>query len=121
MLPKLRNSYNRRSISNAVWVFALFSIVLLFRACLWIGGTFTMIHGGVNETILNGNESAKAIDNSSMIGIKPNTDQGKWLRQQSSKAVDRLVKRECLWLFLVLDVIILMLKFSLFHSCFFNS
>jgi len=59
-----------------------------------------MIHGGVNETILNGNESAKAIDNSSMIGTKPNTDQGKWLRQQSSKAVDRLVKRECVWLFL---------------------
>jgi len=77
-----------------------------------------MIHGGVNETILNGNESAKAIDNSSMIGTKPNTDQDKWLREQSSKAVDRLVKRECLWLFLVLDVIILMLKFSLFLSCF---
>ena len=81
-----------------------------------------MIHGGVNETILNGNESAKAIDNSSMIGTKPNTDQDKWLREQSSKAVDRLVKRECVWLFqIVLDVIILMLKFSLFHSCFFNS
>jgi len=69
-----------------------------------MGGTFTMIHGGVNETILNGNESAKAIDNSSMIRTKPNTDQDKWLREQSSKAVDRLVKLNINFLALDFDL-----------------